>query len=251
MNYYLESIIFEEIFNGNLKVNKKVTYNNIGLIEYKKAWDYQEYLFDKIQVAKELNQKGKDNLLTPNYMLFCEHPHVYTIGKSGNPKNLLITDEFLASKNATLFKINRGGDITYHGPGQLIGYPILDLDNFKVSIKEYVYGLEEAIINVLQYYNISGSRMDGATGVWLDAGNPLKERKICAFGIRASHLVTMHGFALNVNTNLEYFGYIVPCGLKDKGVTSLQNEIGKPIDMQEVKTLIAGELKKIFGMEFI
>jgi len=232
-------------------VNKKVTYNNIGLIEYKKAWDYQESLFKKILAEKEHNKKNNDKVLVSNHLLFCEHPHVYTIGKSGNNENLLISDAFLAKKGATLFKINRGGDITYHGPGQLVCYPILDLENFKVSIKDYIYRLENVIINVLKYYNINGSRMNEATGVWLDVGNPQKERKICAFGIRASHLVTMHGFALNVNTNLEYFDYIIPCGLTGKGVTSLQKELGRPIDMNEVTSLIVGELRHVFDMEFI
>jgi len=232
-------------------VNKKVKYNNIGLIEYKKAWDYQEGFFNDILATKDHNRQEKTNIPTSNYLLFCEHPHVYTIGKSGNRDNLLISNDFLASKGASLFKINRGGDITYHGPGQLVGYPILDLENFKVSIKDYIYNLETVIINVLQQYNITASRMYGATGVWLDVGKPKKERKICAFGIRASHLVTMHGFALNVNTNLDYFGYIIPCGLVDKGVTSLQNELGRPIDINEVKLLIKKEFKIVFGMEFI
>ena len=232
-------------------MNKKVTYNNIGLIEYKKAWHYQEGLFNEILTAKEHNKKSDDRVLVSNHLLFCEHPHVYTIGKSGNNENLLISDAFLASKGAALFKINRGGDITYHGPGQLVGYPILDLDNFKISIVDYIYGLENVIINVLQHYNIIGSRMQGATGVWLDVGTPQKERKICAFGIRASRLVTMHGFALNVNTNLEYFDYIIPCGLTGKGVTSLQKELGRLIDMPEVISLIKKELQRVFGMEFI
>ncbi len=232
-------------------MNKKVKYNNIGLIEYKKAWDYQEGFFNDILATKDHNRQEKTNIPTSNYLLFCEHPHVYTIGKSGNRDNLLISNDFLASKGASLFKINRGGDITYHGPGQLVGYPILDLENFKVSIKDYIYNLETVIINVLQQYNITASRMYGATGVWLDVGKPKKERKICAFGIRASHLVTMHGFALNVNTNLDYFGYIIPCGLVDKGVTSLQNELGRPIDINEVKLLIKKEFKIVFGMEFI
>jgi len=234
-----------------IKVNKKVTYKNIGLIEYKKAWEYQESLFDKILAVKNINQQEKCNKLTHNYVLFCEHPHVYTLGKSGNQDNLLISNEFLASKGASLIKINRGGDITYHGPGQLVGYPILDLNNFKISIKEYIYRLEKVIINVLQQYNIIASRMNGSTGVWLDVGNPKKERKICAFGIRVSKLVTMHGFALNVNTNLDYFGYIIPCGLVDKGVTSLQNELGRPINIDEVSQLIIKEFNDVFGMEFI
>ncbi len=232
-------------------MNNKVLYKNIGLVEYKKAWDYQEELFDKILAIKDLNRQKKSNLITPNYMIFCEHPHVYTIGKSGNKENLLISDAFLASKGASLFKINRGGDITYHGQGQLVGYPILDLDNFGVSIKDYIFGLEEAIISTLKYYNIIASRLEGATGVWLDVGNPSTVRKICAFGIRASHLVTMHGFALNANTNLDYFSYIVPCGLKGKGVTSIQKEIGRPVDITELTSIIKDELFSMLGMEFV
>ncbi len=232
-------------------VNKKVKYSNLGLINYKKAWEYQEDLFDSILSDKEENRTSGSKKQTSNNFLFCEHPHVYTIGKSGNEGNLLISDELLKSKGASLYKINRGGDITYHGPGQLVGYPILDLDNFNISIKDYIYGLEQVIINTLSHYGIVGTRVHGATGVWLDAGNTKKERKICAFGIRVSHLVTMHGFALNVNTNLEYFGYIVPCGLVGKGVTSMQNELGVYVNMQEVMKLIKDEMLSIFGMEFI
>lgn len=230
-------------------MNKKTSYKNIGLINYKKAWDYQESLFNKLQLAKK--QKKQSNEPTPNYLILCEHNHVYTLGKSGDENNLLISEEFLKSKGAQLYKINRGGDITYHGPGQLVGYPILDLDNFNVSIKEYIFGLEKVIINVLQQYGITASRMQGATGVWLDVGNLKKERKICAFGIRVSNKITMHGFALNVNTNLDYFGYIVPCGLVGKGVTSIQKELGVHVDFDEVKELVLAELKSEFGMEYI
>ncbi len=231
--------------------NKKVTYKNIGLIEYKKAWDYQEKLFDEIVAVKEQNRKAEHKQPTPNYLLFCEHPHVYTIGKSGKQENMLISDDFLKSKGATLFKINRGGDITYHGPGQIVGYPILDLDNFGVSIKNYIYNLEEVIIRALKYYNIVATRSEGATGVWLDVGNPQKERKICAMGVRTSHWVSMHGFAFNINTNLDYFGYIVPCGIQGKSVTSLQKELGKPIDITEVQEVLKKEFYNVFGMEII
>ena len=231
--------------------NKKVTYKNLGLIDYKKAWDYQEELFNEIVVVKEKNRKAEYKQPTPNYLLFCEHPHVYTIGKSGKQENMLISDDFLKSKGATLFKINRGGDITYHGPGQIVGYPILDLNNFGVSIKNYIYNLEEVIIRTLKHYNIVATRSEGATGVWLDVGNPQKERKICAMGVRTSHWVSMHGFAFNINTNLDYFGYIVPCGIQGKSVTSLQMELGKPIDTKEVQKVLKKEFINVFDMEII
>lgn len=231
--------------------NKKVSYRNIGLIEYQKAWDYQESLFREIVDVKQANRKAEELLQTPNYLLFCEHPHVYTIGKSGKETNLLINEEFLKSKGATLFKINRGGDITYHGPGQLVGYPILDLDNFSLSIKSYIFSLEEVIINTLSKFGVFASRFDGATGVWLDVDNPAKARKICAIGVRTSHWVSMHGFALNVNTDLDYFNYIVPCGIPGKSVTSLQKELGNPVDPQEVRSILRMEFSKVFGMEFL
>jgi lipoyl(octanoyl) transferase len=229
--------------------NKKVTYRNLGLIEYQEAWDYQESLFREIVDIKTANRKASEPSLTPNYLLFCEHPHVYTIGKSGKESNLLINEDFLESKGATLFKINRGGDITYHGPGQIVGYPILDLDNFDLSIKSYIFSLEEVIINTLKHFGISATRFDGATGVWLDVDHPAKARKICAIGVRTSHWVSMHGFALNVNTNLDYFNYIVPCGIQGKGVTTLQKELGKPIDLEEVQKVLKTEFSNVFGME--
>lgn len=232
-------------------MNKTTTYKNIGLIEYKEAWDYQESLFDKIVVVKEKNRKVDNKQPTPNYLLFCEHPHVYTIGKSGNRENLLIGEEFLKSKGATLFRINRGGDITYHGPGQIVGYPILDLDNFGVSIKDYIFGLEEVIIRTLQHYGIVATRSEGATGVWLDANHPQKARKISAIGVRTSHWVSMHGFAFNINTDLDYFGYIVPCGIQGKNVTSLQQELGKQVDILDVQNILKKEFQFVFGMEFI
>ncbi len=230
--------------------NKNVEYRNIGLIDYKEAWDYQENLFDEIVAIKERNRKAEVKEPSHNYLIFCEHPHVYTIGKSGKEENLLISEEFLASKGAKLYKINRGGDITYHGPGQVVGYPILDLDNFGVSIKNYIDGIEEVIIRTLKHYNIAATRSSGATGVWLDAENPMLARKICAIGVRTSHWVSMHGFAFNVNTNLDYFNYIVPCGIQGKAVTSLQKELGKPVDIAEVHELLKAEFKEVFKMNF-
>ena len=231
-------------------MNKKVTYRNIGLVDYKKAWDCQEELFDEIFATKENNRKDEHKNITPNYLLFCEHPHVYTIGKNGNKENLLISDEFLKNRGAQLYRTNRGGDITYHGPGQIVGYPILDLDNFGISIKNYIYGLEEVIIRTLQYWNIVATRTERATGVWLDEGHPVNSRKIGAIGARISNLVSMHGFALNVNTNLDYFGFIVPCGIKGKSVTSLQKELGREIEIEEVQDILKSEFSNVFGMVF-
>jgi len=230
-------------------LNKKVTLQDIGLIDYQKAWDYQETLFQKVVDAKQANRKSEEKKPTPNYLLYCQHPHVYTLGKSGKEANLLINEEFLKSKGATLYRINRGGDITYHGPGQVVGYPILDLDNFGVSIKSYIYKLEEVIINTLSDFGIVAERSEGATGVWLDTDNPAKSRKICAMGVRTSHWVSMHGFALNVNTDLDYFNYIVPCGIPGKGVTSLQKELGKVIDIDQVHESLTAAFENVFGME--
>ena len=230
-------------------LNKKVTLQDIGLIDYQEAWDYQESLFQKVIEAKQANRKSEEKKPTPNYLLYCQHPHVYTIGKSGKEANLLIDDDFLKSKGATLYRINRGGDITYHGPGQVVGYPILDLDNFGVSIKSYIYNLEEVIIKTLLNFGIVAERSEGATGVWLDTDNPAKSRKICAMGVRTSHWVRMHGFALNVNTNLDYFDYIVPCGIPGKGVTSLQKELGKTIDINDVHQALTSAFRDVFGME--
>jgi lipoyl(octanoyl) transferase len=232
-------------------VSKKTIFKNIGLMDYKQAWDYQETLFNEIVTIKEKNRKAEEKISSHNYLIFCEHPHVYTIGKSGKEENLLISEEFLLSKGATLFKINRGGDITYHGPGQIVGYPILDLDNFGVSIKNYIHGLEDVIIRTLKHYNITSGRSDGATGVWLDADNTVLARKICAIGVRTSHWVSMHGFAFNVNTNLDYFGYIVPCGIQGKSVTSLQKELGGEVNITDVQNIIKEEFENVFGMELL
>ena len=228
---------------------KDVIYEDLGLIEYKDAWDYQEELFADYIKIKAINRDLPENQQheIEGNVLFCEHPHVYTLGKSGEQNNLLISDEFLKKINATYFKINRGGDITYHGPGQLVGYPIIDLERFHLQVKQYIANLEESIILMLQEYGITSGRLQGATGVWLDADNS-KARKICAIGVKASRFITMHGFALNVNTNLEYFNYINPCGFIDKGVTSMEKELGRRLEMEEVKTILKSKMEKVFGM---
>jgi len=230
-------------------INQTVEFQNLGLIDYKNAWDYQEELFQKVVSVKQENRKSKINRASPNFLLFCEHQHVYTLGKSGKESNLLINEEFLKSKGASLYKINRGGDITYHGPGQVVGYPILDLDNFGLSIKSYIHNLEEVIIQTLKHFGIGSSRSEGATGVWLDANDAIKARKICAMGVRTSHWVSMHGFALNVNTDLSYFDYIVPCGIVGKNVTSIAKELGETTSMEEVHQVLRNEFSNVFGME--
>lgn len=211
-------------------MNEEIIYKDLGRMAYAEAWDLQEKLFQEVIAGK----KGNAGATTPNYLLFCEHPHVYTIGKSGSENNLLIDEDLLTAKGASLCKTNRGGDITYHGPGQIVGYPILDLERYGLGIRTYISLLEESIIALLNEYGIISSRLDGASGVWLDAGNA-NARKICAIGVRSSRYVTMHGFAFNVNTNLEYFSYINPCGFLDKGVTSLEKELGTPQDIENVK----------------
>lgn len=232
---------------------QKVNFIDLGLIDYKECWDYQEQLFREIVDIKTANRKlpESEQNSTKNYLLFCEHPHVYTLGKSGTEDNLLIDKARLNGKDINYYKINRGGDITYHGPGQLVGYPILDLDNFFTDIHKYLRYLEEAIILTLADYNIKGGRIKGATGVWIDANNLTKARKICAMGVRCSRWVTMHGFAFNVNANLSYFDNIVPCGIPDKSVTSLEKEINKPVDIEEVKGKLKKHLAKLFGMELV
>lgn len=210
----------------------------------------QEEYFNATLSTKLSNKKEKAKNLTHNHLLFCEHPHVYTLGKSGKAAHLLVNEQQLKAKGAEFYRINRGGDITYHGPGQITGYPVLDLENFDLSIKKYIFGLEEVLIRTLNNYGIVGGRSEGETGVWLDVDNPEKARKIGAIGARISSLVTMHGFALNVNTNLDYYNYIVPCGIQDKGVTSLQKELGKEIDMEEAKNLLLQEFTSVFGMKF-
>ncbi len=232
-------------------MNKRIRLQDIGLKDYKETWEYQELLFKEIVDIKVKNRREATQLLTPNHFLFVEHPHVYTLGKSGDIDNLLINEEELASKGASFYKINRGGDITYHGPGQIVGYPILDLDNFFTDIHKYLRFLEETVILALAEYGLNAERSQGETGVWLDVGTPFA-RKICALGVRASRWVTMHGFALNVNTNLGYFDYMIPCGIKDKAVTSLNVELGKEqVSLEEVKQKLLKHFKTLFEAEFI
>lgn len=232
-------------------MNKKVTLRDLGLKDYKDTWDYQESLFQGILDIKISNRREDKEEATPNYFLFVEHPHVYTLGKSGDFSNLLLNEKQLEEKGATFYKINRGGDITYHGPGQIVGYPILDLENFFSDIHKYLRLLEEAIILTLAEYGLSCERSEGETGVWLGVGTPFA-RKICAMGVRASRWVTMHGFALNVNSNLGYFDNIIPCGIKDKAVTSLNVELGVDhVDEAEVKAKITKHFAALFEAEMV
>ena len=237
--------------NMNILINKKVNFLDLGLIDYQQAWDYQEKLFAETIAVKTQNRSLSEEgqIATPNHLLFCQHPHVYTLGKSGKPDHLLLQEDQLAAKQATYYKINRGGDITYHGPGQLVGYPILDLDNFFTDIHKYMRLLEEAVILVMADYGLDGGRIQGLTGVWLDHAEQKNPRKICAMGVKTSRWVTMHGFALNVNTDLSYFGNIVPCGIQDKAVTSMSAEIGYDLNMQEVSFKLKNHLARLFEME--
>lgn len=227
---------------------RNVIFSDLGLIDYKQAWDLQEKLFARIVAQKIANRdKPAEEQITPeNFLLFCTHPHVYTLGKSGHEENLLVKEDQLENINATFYKINRGGDITYHGPGQIVGYPLLDLDQFFTDIHKYLRYLEEVIILALAEYGIKGERYPGYTGVWLDASDPVKARKICAMGVRTSRWVTMHGWALNVNSDLSYFGNIVPCGIEDKAVTSMQKELGHKVDEQAVKEKLRNHFAELF-----
>lgn len=234
-------------------MNKQTQFIHLGLKDYQEAWDYQETLFKSTVDQKILNRKlpATDQVETKNYLIFCQHPHVYTLGKSGDENHLLANPAFLKEKKATFYKINRGGDITYHGPGQIVGYPILDLDHFFTDIHKYLRFLEEAVILTLADYGIVGGRIDGLTGVWLDVEDERKARKICALGVKSSRWVTMHGFAFNVNTNLDYFNYIVPCGIQDKAVTSLQKELGRDVDIHEVEEKLKSHLASVFEMTLV
>lgn len=227
----------------------KIDFRDIGLTPYKDAWDIQNELFQGVIDIKLKNRDTEIKKLTPNYFIYTEHPHVYTLGKSGNINNLLLTDKQLEEKGITFFKSNRGGDITYHGPGQIVGYPILDLDNFKCDIHLYMRNLEEVIIKTIAEYGLKGERSEGETGVWLAVGTPFA-RKICALGVRTSRWVTMHGFALNVTTNLGYFDHIIPCGIRGKAVTSLQAELNKELNIEEVKAKILIHFQSVFNVEF-
>jgi lipoyl(octanoyl) transferase len=222
-------------------MNKIIKPVDWGLVEYNQAWKEQESIF-----AETISRKIQE-LETENYLIFCEHPHVYTLGKSGDEQNLLLNYIQLQANNAQFVHTNRGGDITYHGPGQIVGYPIFDLANFGIGLKEYINRIEASIIELLQQYNIRSERLEGATGVWLDAGTK-QARKICAIGVRSSRYVTMHGFALNINTDLAYFGHINPCGFTDKGVTSLEQELGEKQDMNKVKAALLEIFQKKFSI---
>ena len=227
-------------------MNKKVLLEDLGQKDYQETWDYQEFLFKGIVDAKIKNRREERDLPTPNHFLFVEHPHVFTLGKSGDMENLLVDERVLEEKGAKFYKINRGGDITYHGPGQIVGYPILDLDNFFTDIHKYLRFLEEMVILTLAEYGLKGERSDGETGVWLDVGTPFA-RKICAMGVRASRWVTMHGFAFNINADLGYFDLMIPCGIKDKAVTSLNIELGKEmVDMEAVKQKLLRHFETLF-----
>ncbi|HVW94622.1 MAG TPA: lipoyl(octanoyl) transferase LipB [Mucilaginibacter sp.] len=237
-------------------MNKQVNFQDWGLIDYKEAWDKQEAIFAetvnlKISIRNNEVAAGVDNdenIPTPNYLIFCEHPHVYTLGKSGKADHLLLDEEGLEKKNAVYYPINRGGDITYHGPGQIVCYPILDLDNFFTDIHRYLRTLEEAVILTLADFGLSAGRYPGYTGVWFDADNE-NARKICAMGVRCSRWVTMHGLAFNINTDLDYFKNIVPCGIDDKDVTSMKRELGRDVDINEVKKILRHHISVLFNME--
>lgn len=229
---------------------QQILFKDIGLTPYKEAWDYQNDLFQKIIAIKLQNRELQDKKITPNYFIFTEHPHVYTLGKSGDINNLLLSEKQLKEKGITFFKSNRGGDITYHGPGQIVGYPILDLDNFFTDIHKFMRNLEEVIIRTIFEYGLKGERSKGETGVWLDVGTPFA-RKICALGVRTSRWVTMHGFALNVSADIGYFDHIIPCGIRGKAVTSMEIELKRKISIQEVKTKILKHFSEVFNAEFM
>jgi lipoyl(octanoyl) transferase len=233
--------------------NNKVNFKHLGLIDFKEAWDQQTFIFNKI-IETKINNRAlspEEKKITENYILFCEHPHVYTIGKSGVKENLLADAKLLKEKNASFFEINRGGDITYHGPGQIVAYPILDLDNFFTDIHKYMRSLEEAVIRTLQKFNVPSGRVAGLTGVWIDFEDEKKARKICALGVKTSRWVSMHGLALNVNTDLNYFENIIPCGIVDKAVTSMSTELKQIQDMKKVEMELLKNLSEVFAMEII
>jgi lipoyl(octanoyl) transferase len=237
----------------NVNINKATEFIDLDLIDYKDAWDYQLQLFDKILKVKAQNREldANDQVITNNYLIFCEHPHVFTLGKSGDENNLLVKKDHLHSILATYHQTNRGGDITYHGPGQIVGYPVIDMENFFTDIHKYMRLLEEAVIQTLKEYGVASGRIPGLTGVWIDTHDEHKTRKICALGVKTSRWVTMHGFAFNVNTDLNYFDYIVPCGINDKAVTSLEKELGRKVDMREIEKILREKIVEQFGMQLI
>lgn len=231
----------------------KVYFEDLGLKDYKESWDYQEQLFKQTVDLKIANRKAdpEDRIETTSRFLLVEHPHVFTLGKSGEQSNLLINENMLKARNATFYKINRGGDITYHGPGQIVGYPLLDLDHFFTDIHRYMRCLEEVIIRTLSHYGVHGERFEGLTGVWLDKDSPAKARKIAALGVKSSRWVTMHGFAFNINTDLDYFNHIIPCGIIDKQVTSLKKELGREVPLEEVKEVLKNHFQDVFECELV
>jgi lipoyl(octanoyl) transferase len=237
----------------NAIVNRDVKFIDLGLVEYKQAWDFQTRLFEETIGIKNTNRHlpASEQEVTPNHLIFCEHPHVYTLGKSGKESNLLIPPHELDKIQATYFHINRGGDITYHGPGQLVVYPILDLDNFFTDIHRFMRAMEDAVISTLSEFGIKAGRFTKLTGVWIDEHDPDKARKICAMGVKMSRWVTMHGLALNVNPNLKYFKHIVPCGIDDKSVTSIEKELSHPVDMESIKQRLKKEFERVFEMSLI
>lgn len=230
-----------------------IKYEDVGLKDYKETWDYQEIIFQRLVDRKKISLATGHNNADPvnGTLIFVEHPHVYTLGKSGSQENLLLDYIQLQAKDASFYRIDRGGDITYHGPGQLVGYPIFDLEIIGISLKDYIHRLEESVILTLSEYGIRGERLNGATGVWLDPDIQGKSRKICAIGVRASRYITMHGFAFNVNTNLDYFNYINPCGFTDKGVTSVSKELGKTEDLRKVKEIMKKNLQIVFDLQWV
>jgi len=234
-------------------MNKKTQFIHLGVVDYKIAWDYQVDIFNRILAVKSENRTlpADTQKETDNFVIFCEHPPVFTLGKSGNEKNLLIPKEGLGSIHASYYHINRGGDITYHGPGQIVGYPVIDMENFFTDIHRYMRTLEEAVIQTLSVFRIPAGRIPGLTGVWIDPDDPKIARKICALGVKTSRWVTMHGFAFNVNTDLQYFDYIVPCGITDKAVTSMERELGTKQDMLAVEEILKEKLREQFGMEWV
>lgn len=234
----------------NSVANKRTRYINLGLVDYKEAWDYQTTLFEKVLGIKSGNRSLPEDQqqLTENFLLFCQHPHVYTLGKSGKEDNLLVKTDDLKGIGATYYHINRGGDITYHGPGQIVGYPIVDLENFFTDIHKYMRLLEEAVIQTIAEFGVKAGRIPGLTGVWINYDSQDSARKICALGVKTSRWVTMHGFALNVNTDLSYFHHIVPCGINDKAVTSLQKELGSAVDLNAVEEILKSKIANLFGM---
>lgn len=228
----------------------EVQFIDLGLIDYQKAWDYQTELFDQTIQQKIALRNGNSDITPQNYLIFCEHPHVYTIGKSGATENLLLNESALKEKNATFYQSNRGGDITYHGPGQLVAYPIFDLDQFFPDIHKYMRFLEEAVISTLREFDILGDRLEGYTGVWIEPTSP-QARKICAMGVKSSRWVTMHGIGFNIQSDLSYFSHIVPCGIADKAVTSMEKELGNSVDFERVKSVLKEHLALQFGFAYV